>query len=295
MWGTSESDRLLPELVEGQALEAKAVVPEQHFTQPPPRYSEASLVRAMEEHGIGRPSTYAPILSTIQQRGYVTLDERRFYPTELGLIVNDLLLQYFSDIFNVGFTAQMEDALDEVARGEREWVPVLEEFYSPFSEDLERAEREMDTVEIADEEIGEDCPECGAPLIVRFGRYGKFVGCSAFPDCRHTRPFQELVGVGCPECDGEIVVKRTRRGRTFYGCTNYPECEFASWKRPLPTPCPECGEMLTVSGRNGAQCTSCSARFDQDDLAADEPEGATPPASGGNSGSQLNARLNRGT
>jgi DNA topoisomerase-1 len=233
----------------------------------------------MEEHGIGRPSTYAPILSTIQQRGYVTLDERRFFPTELGLIVNDLLVEYFSDVLNVGFTAQMEDALDQIARGERDWVPVLEEFYRPFSSDLERAEREMDKVEIADEEIGEDCPECGSPLIIRRGRYGKFVGCSNFPECRHTRPYLELIGVQCPLCDGDLVVKRTKRGRTFYGCTNYPECEFASWKRPLAQPCPVCGKMLVQSGRSGAQCSECGARFDLEEVSggkADaEPDSAT--------------------
>jgi DNA topoisomerase-1 len=277
VWGSSEDDRLLPEMEAGTPLDLLQLSPEQHFTQPPPRYSEASLVRALEENGIGRPSTYAPILSTIQQRGYVALEERRFYPTELGFIVNDLLVEYFSDVLNIGFTARMEEQLDEVARGERDWVPVLESFYGPFSDDLERAEREMENIEIEDEEIGEDCPECGSPLILRLGRYGRFVGCSNFPECRYTRQYQELIGVECPDCGGDLVVKRTRSGRTFYGCTNYPECEYASWKRPLPVRCPQCSGLLVQSGRDGAQCTDCGERFGIDELPRSEAEAATAP------------------
>ena len=280
VYGGVEEDRLLPALDANDPLVLRELLPSQHFTQPPPRFSEARLVRALEEHGIGRPSTYAPILSTIQQRGYVALEERRFYPTELGIIVNDRLLEFFSDVFSVGFTARMESELDEVARGEREWVPVLREFYDPFARDLERAEREMEKVEIADEEIGEPCPECEAPLLLRLGRYGKFVGCSRFPDCRYTRPFQEMISVNCPDCGGDLVVKRTRRGRTFYGCANYPECEYASWKRPLPQPCPLCNALLVQAGRERAQCTGCETRFELDEIAvAPEAEGeATDPS-----------------
>jgi DNA topoisomerase-1 len=179
-------------------------------------------------------------------------------------------------VLNVGFTARMEEALDAIARGERQWVPVLEEFYDPFARDLERAEKEMTKVEIADEEVGEDCPECGAALVFRLGRFGRFIGCSRFPDCRYTRPHQELIGVDCPQCDGELVAKRTRRGRLFYGCSKYPDCDFASWQRPLPISCPECGAMLVQKGRDAAQCTGCTMRYDLDELAANQMSSQEP-------------------
>ena len=265
-------DRELPPLEAGEMLDLIRLLPEQHFTQPPPRYTEATLIKALEEYGIGRPSTYAPIITTIQQRGYVEREDRRLKPTELGFIVNDLLIEYFPDIFNVHFTAQMEEELDQIARGEREWVPVLREFYEPFEKRLQVAAREMQEVKMGDEPTGEMCPECGRPLLYKYGRYGKFIGCSGFPECRYTAPYLEKIGVLCPECGGDLVEKKTRRGRTFYGCANYPTCNFASWKRPLPQPCPECGGLLVQAGKDRAQCIACESTFQLAELPSDEAE-----------------------
>jgi len=233
------------------------LMPEQHFTQPPPRYTEATLVRALEEDGIGRPSTYAPIISTIQDRGYVERIDRRLHPTELGFVVNDLLIKYFPDIVDVGFTARMEEDLDLIARGEREWVPVLCEFYEPFERAVELAEQTMEKVVVADQAIGEKCDECGHDMVIKWGRYGKFIGCSNFPECRNTKPYLEKIGVLCPECGGDLVEKRSRKNRTFYGCSNYPECNFVSWKRPVSPPCPVCGGLLVLKNKKWAQCTNC--------------------------------------
>jgi DNA topoisomerase-1 len=242
------------------------LIPEQHFTKPPPRYSDATLIRALEQFGIGRPSTYAPILSTIQQRGYVERVDRRLHPTELGFIVNDLLVEHFPDIINVDFTAQMEEELDLIASGEREWVPVLREFYGPFMADLRRAEQNMPKVDLEPEYTGEVCEKCGHPMIVKFGRYGKFIACSNFPECRNTKSYQIKVGVACPECGGDLVEKRTRKGRIFYGCSNYPECNFATWNRPLPQPCPACGGLLVVKNKEWAQCTQCEEQVELEKL-----------------------------
>jgi DNA topoisomerase-1 len=290
-----DEDMDLPPLSEGELLDLIKLLPEQHFTQPPPRYSEATLVKALEEHGIGRPSTYAPIISTIQSRGYVVIEERRLRPTELGFVVNDLLIEHFPDVFDVSFTAQMEAELDQIASGEREWVPVLREFYAPFEKDLKRAEVEMEEVDIGNQETGEMCPECGQPLVIRFGRYGKFIGCSGFPECRYTQPFLEKIGVACPECGSDLVEKKTRRGRTFYGCSNYPECEFASWQRPLPQPCPNCGGLVVQKGRDKAQCIACENWYEQDELAEaaeTAPEGTGRPDLDGREG-QLEPELER--
>jgi len=256
-----EQESILPPLVEGEEVDLIELIPEQHFTQPPPRYSEATLIRALEENGIGRPSTYAPIVSTIQSRSYVERVDNRLRPTELGMIVCDLLVEHFPQVMNMGFTAQMETDLDRIAAGEREWVPVLREFWETFSQTLARAEANMARVEISDQHTGEMCPQCGAPLVFKWGRYGKFISCSSYPQCRFHKPYLEKIGVDCPQCGGELVERRTRKGRTFYGCSNYPECNFASWKRPIPTPCPECGGLLTLSGRNSVQCTLCEAKF----------------------------------
>ena len=256
-----EQESVLPPLEEGEEVDLIELIPEQHFTQPPPRYSEATLVKALEEHGIGRPSTYAPIISTIQTRGYVERVDNRLRPTELGVIVCDLLMEHFPEVMDVGFTAQMEEDLDRIAAGEREWVLVLREFWTSFQKTLKRAEREMEEVNVADQPTGEMCPQCGAPLVFKWGRYGKFIGCSNFPDCRFTKPYLEKIGVQCPQCGGDLVKRRTRKGRTFYGCANYPECNFASWKRPIPAPCPECGGLLVLSGQDSVQCTVCKAQF----------------------------------
>jgi len=271
----------IPPLTVDEVLDLLQLLPDQHFTQPPPRYSEATLVRALEEYGIGRPSTYAPIMSTIQQRGYIERRDKRLYPTEVGIVVNDLLVEHFPDYINAGFTAQMEEDLDEIASGEQEWVPVLREFYTPFAETLAQAQENMPTVEMGNEPTGEMCPECGHPLIYKYGRFGKFVGCSNFPDCRYSQPILVKIGVKCPKCGGDLVEKRTRRGRTFYGCSNYknndPEsCDFAVWKRPLAQPCPKCGGLLTQARRGWAKCTECEEEFEIESLpqAESEPEAA---------------------
>ncbi len=264
--------RIFPDVVNGDPLDLLELFPEQHFTQPPPRYSEATLVKALEEYGIGRPSTYAPILNTVQQRGYVRREGKRLYPTETGEIVNDLLVEYFSEIVDVNFTASMEEDLDEIASGEQDWVPVLRDFYEPFERELEHARAHAPDIDL-DEEIGRECPECGSPLVIRWGRYGKFIGCSNFPECRYTEPWLEKIGVTCPECGGDIVERHTRRGRTFYGCANYPECEWTSWKRPLRTPCPVCGGLMVVQNKTWAQCLNCEEQVRLDEL----PEGNGEP------------------
>ncbi len=264
---------LLPELAEGESLKLIELHPDQHFTQPPPRYTEATLVKALEEYGIGRPSTYAPIISTIQQRGYVEKYEKRLYPTELGEIVNDLLTEYFPDIFNVQFTAQLEEDLDRIATGEEEWVAVLNEFYDPFSRAVHHAEAHMPEVSIADQPTGEMCEKCGHPMVLKFGRYGKFEACSNFPDCRNAKPHLVKLGIACPTgCGGELVERRTKKGRVFYGCTNYPECDWSSWKKPLPAPCPHCDGLLVQKNRQWAQCLACEeltelSRLPQQDAA----------------------------
>ncbi len=251
----------IPPLEKDEALDLVKLLPEQHFTQPPPRYTEASLVRTLEEYGIGRPSTYAPIISTLYARGYVQRDGKRLVPTEIGIIVNDLLVEHFPDIINVEFTAQMEADLDKIANGQKDWVGMLREFYGPFEEAVARADRIIEKVELPQEETGMICEKCGSPMVVKWGRYGKFIACSNYPACRNTKPYMVKTGAHCPECGGDLVERKTRRGRTFYGCINYPECNFATWKRPLPTPCPSCGGLLVVANKNEAQCLSCEETF----------------------------------
>ncbi len=254
----------LPLLSVDEVLALIRLLPEQHFTQPPPRYTEASLVKALEEYGIGRPSTYAPTLSTIQQRGYVTRDatHKRLVPTETGIIVNDLLVGHFPEIVDVNFTANMEEELDQIADGERAWVGVLREFWEPFSRDLKAAEADMPQVSAEPELVGRDCPQSGHPLIIRYSRYGKFIACSGFPACRYVEPWLEKIGVKCPKDGGELAERKTRKGRVFYGCTHYPACDFTSWKRPLPQPCPNCGGLLVVANKNYAQCTVCEQQVE---------------------------------
>ena len=251
---------------EGQKQTLDHLIPEQHFTQPPPRFSEASLVQALEENGIGRPSTFAPTLSTIQARGYVDRFEKRLIPTETGEIVNDLLVEHFPDIVDLNFTARMEENLDEVALGERDWVDVITDFYVPFSEELARAEKEMPTTKRGPEQVGRACPDCGHDLVIRFGRYGKFISCSDFPKCRYTEPWLEKIGVNCPTDGGELVRRKTRKGRTFYGCVNYPNCDFTSWKEPITAPCPKCQGLLVISNKREAQCLKCEESFLLDDV-----------------------------
>ncbi len=259
--GEDENVNIPAGIAEGQPQRLLEVLPEQHFTQPPPRYSDATLVQALEEQGIGRPSTYAPILSTLQQRGYVRRENKRLVPTETGILVNDLLVQYFPDIVDTRFTAQMESQLDRVASGELDWVQVLRDFYGPFSRELEKARAEMPERKQGPEPIGRACPKCGHDLVLRYGRYGKFISCSNFPACRYTEPYLEKIGVKCPQDGGDLVLRRTRKGRIFYGCANYPQCDFTSWARPLPQPCPSCGSLLVAASKKQARCTVCEQTF----------------------------------
>ncbi|RUS46383.1 type I DNA topoisomerase [Cohnella sp. AR92] len=260
--GTTEEDRLLPPLHAGDAVETKEIDPKQHFTQPPPRYTEARLVRTMEELGIGRPSTYAPTLETIQKRNYVAIEDKKFFPTELGDLINQLMEEFFPEILDTEFTANMEDDLDHVEEGKENWIAVIEEFYKSFEKRLEVAEEEMKEIEIKDEPSDEICEKCGRPMVYKMGRFGKFLACSGFPDCRNTKPIVKATGVICPKCKkGHIVERRSKKGRMFYGCDQYPECDYVSWDKPVAKPCPECGSMMTEKRtKNGVQwnCTQCS-------------------------------------
>ncbi|MDX2160669.1 MAG: type I DNA topoisomerase [bacterium] len=255
-----DEGRILPDLHAGELLNLIQLLPEQHFTQPPPRYTEASLVRTLEEYGIGRPSTYAPTVSVIQDREYVEKKDGRLIATDTGKIVNELLVAHFPDVMDYQFTARMEEQLDDVSEGKMQWRPMLGDFYAPFNQQLRTAHDTIEPVEQT-EFIGRDCPVCGKPLIIRYGRFGKFIGCSDYPNCRHTEPWLDRMGILCPTCgkdhQGEIIRRQTRRGRTFYGCSRYPDCEFTSWKKPLSTPCPDCGGLLVEQNRTTAQCLNC--------------------------------------
>ncbi|MGP7817517.1 type I DNA topoisomerase [Niallia sp. 01092] len=259
--GVEEKDRLLPDLKEGDEVINKDFDPKQHFTQPPPRYTEARLVKTLEELGIGRPSTFAPTLDTIQKRGYVALENKRFIPTELGEIVLELILEFFPEILNVEFTANMEHDLDNIETGKVNWVKIIDDFYQVFEQNLEKAEKEMQSVEIKDEPAGEDCDLCGSPMVFKMGRYGKFMACSNFPDCRNTKPIVKEIGVKCPSChEGNIIERKSKKRRIFYGCDRYPGCEFISWDKPIQRPCPKCEGMLVEKKlKKGiqVQCVSC--------------------------------------
>jgi len=252
----TKNEMLPADLAEGMEIVCQKINPTQHFTQPPARYSEARLIREMEELGIGRPSTYAQTMDTLKARGYVNLEERRFIPTEQGMLTSDKLEEYFSNLINVEYTAKMEDDLDEIARGEKIWHVELKDFYERFIPLVEVANEKME--KIAPKEVGEDCPDCGHPLVVRRGRYGEFVACSNYPACKHikkdaTEGVTEDTGTGvkCPKCDaGEIVMKRSKRGRVFYGCDQYPKCDQAYWDKPIDKKCPQCESILTLKGKD---------------------------------------------
>ncbi|MDR7076301.1 DNA topoisomerase-1 [Neobacillus niacini] len=256
-----EKNKMLPDLKEGDEVFKKDIEPKQHFTQPPPRYTEARLVKTLEESGIGRPSTYAPTLDTIQKRGYVALDNKRFVPTELGEICNELMLEFFPDILDVDFTAKMEQDLDNVEDGKVRWVEIIDEFYQDFEKHLAKAEEEMQSVEIKDEPAGEDCELCSNPMVFKMGRYGKFMACSNFPDCRNTKAIVKEIGVTCPKCkEGSIIERKSKKKRIFYGCNRFPECDFISWDKPLPRSCPKCeGPLVEKKLKKGVQvqCIEC--------------------------------------
>ena len=309
-----EDRQPLPELSQGDLLNLIRLIPEQHFTQPPPRYTEATLVKALEERGIGRPSTYAPILGTIQDRGYVDRDGRRLKPTELGTLVNDVLVQQFGDIVDLDFTALLEDKLDEVAQGERQWVPVVQEFYEPLTRDLERANTEVERIKPAEIPTDEVCSE-GHPMVIKEGRFGRFLACSKYPDhketkplpeelpsdapeekcshavpmqlrtgrfgpfytstheCGETKPFARRVGVQCPVDGGEILEKRSRKGRVFYGCANWPNCDWVSFNKPLQEPCPQCGGLQVDMGRGRVRCLKHEGEPPRRFASRDRPNG----------------------
>ena len=256
-----KKDRLLPDLQEGDKIIKKEIEPTQHFTQPPPRYTEARLVKTLEELGIGRPSTFAPTLDTIQKRGYVALENKRFIPTELGEIVMELMVEFFPGIIDVEFTAKMERDLDHVEEGQVNWVQIIDDFYKDFEKHLEKAENEMQKVEIKDEPAGEDCEQCGNPMVFKMGRYGKFMACSGFPDCRNTKAIVKEIGVKCPKCqEGNVIERKSKKRRIFYGCNTFPECDFLSWDKPLPRNCPKCEAILVEKKlKKGVQvqCSSC--------------------------------------
>jgi DNA topoisomerase-1 len=250
-----EKKGTLPKLAKGEHLSLLQLIPEQHFTQPPPRYTEATLIKALEEKGIGRPSTYAPILSLIQERGYVERRNGKLGPTELGSLVSNLLSEHFAGIVNVGFTAQMEEKLDRIASGELEWVPMLHEFYHPFQEAISKATKAIPKVS---EPTDETCEKCGRPMVIKWGRRGKFISCSGFPECKNAHSIVVNIGVKCPKCGGELVERKSKKGRTFYGCGDFPKCKFAVWDKPLTQKCPQCGGLLTLSKRGQAKCSQCS-------------------------------------
>ncbi len=258
---SEEKERILPNIEEGDIVLKKDIEPKQHFTQPPPRYTEARLVKTLEELGIGRPSTFAPTLDTIQKRGYVALDNKRFIPTELGEIVHELMVEFFPDILDVEFTAKMEKDLDHIEEGKVNWVKIIDDFYVDFEKHLEIAEKEMQEVEIKDEPAGEDCDQCGNPMVFKMGRYGKFMACSNFPDCRNTKPIVKEIGVACPSCkEGTIIERKSKKRRIFYGCNRFPECDFISWDKPLPRNCPKCEKLLIEKKlKKGVQvqCVEC--------------------------------------
>lgn len=247
----------LPPLQKGDGLDLKELLPEQRFTQPPPRFTEATLVRALEHNGIGRPSTYAPTLSTIQDREYAGKEKGRLKPTELGMAVADLLVKHFPDIVDIKFTANMEGELDGIANDDTDWAGVVGHFYEPFENDLTAAAESAEKVKLADELIDETCPNCDKPLAVKTGRYGKFLACSGYPECKFTKPYQIKTGVKCPECGEELVKKITKKKKVFYGCSGYPNCRFGTNFKPLPQPCPNCGSLLTEYRGKWAKCTKC--------------------------------------
>lgn len=253
------NDKLLPPLVEGELLTAREIRPDQHFTEPPARFTEAALIKLLEEKGIGRPSTYAPIIDTIQGRGYVVKSEKKFQPTPLGFIVSDLLKEHFPAIVDTDFTATMEKSLDDVAQGEVEWRQLLEEFYGPFIDTIERVEKEAARVKVPEEITDIVCENCGAFMAVKHGRFGSFLGCTKFPECRTTKPIVKEIGVACPLCEKPVVERKSKAGRLFYGCSDYPACTFVSWNKPVSEPCPVCGSfMVEKKYRNQQQVVECS-------------------------------------
>ncbi|HFZ9634244.1 TPA: type I DNA topoisomerase [Streptococcus agalactiae] len=260
VYNDTDKNKMLPDMEEGESVKKVNTNPKQHFTQPPARFSEASLIKTLEENGVGRPSTYAPTLETIQKRYYVKLAAKRFEPTELGEIVNSLIVEFFPDIVDVTFTAEMEGKLDEVEIGKEQWQKIIDEFYKPFEKELAKAETEMEKIQIKDEPAGFDCELCGSPMVIKLGRYGKFYACSNFPECHNTKAITKEIGVICPICQkGQVIERKTKRNRIFYGCDRYPECEFTSWDKPIGRTCPKSNDFLVEKKvRGGGKQVVCS-------------------------------------
>ena len=261
-------EKELPVLEKEEILELIKLLPLQHFTQPPPRYNEATLIKVLEENGIGRPSTYAPILSNIQEKNYIEKDEeRRFRPTEIGLVVNDLLVAHFPEIVDVGFTAKMEENLDKIADGQKKWIKVIKDFYNPFEKNLKQKYGEVSKKDITEKPTKKTCPKCGAQLLIRLGKYGKFYACSKFPKCRYTESLEKnILGIKCPKCKkGEIVEKRTKKRKIFYGCNQFPKCDFALWDKPTKEKCPKCKSLLIKTKRAQIKCSNkeCDYRVEK--------------------------------
>jgi len=264
--GKDEKENILPEMAAGDVVKSVDIEPKQHFTQPPARYTEATLIKTLEENGVGRPSTYAPTLETIQRRYYAKLNAKRFEPTELGEIVNQLMEEFFPQIVNTSFTAEMEEDLDNVAAAKEKWVDVVDKFYQPFSKELSVAEEQMEKIQIKDEPAGFDCELCGNPMVIKLGKYGKFYACSNFPECRNTKPIVKEIGVTCPKCHkGQIVERKSKKNRLFYGCDRYPDCDFISWDKPIGRDCPKCQHYLVekkVKGGKQVVCSNCDYKED---------------------------------
>ncbi len=261
--GEEEEDKMIPLLEKGEVAVRKDMLPEQHFTQPPARFSDASLIKTLEEIGVGRPSTYAPTLTTIQARHYVTKEAKTLYPTELGEVVNDIMKGYFGEIVDVDFTANMEKRLDEVEIGNDEWKQVIRDFYPDFKTCVDDATEKLAKIEIKDEESDVICEKCGRNMVIKYGRYGKFLACPGFPDCQNAKPFFEDAGVSCPDCGGKVQIKKTKKGRAYFGCENNPECNFMSWNKPTGEKCPKCGSFLEEKGRKNGKivCSNVKCGF----------------------------------
>ncbi len=265
----------IPQLEENEELDCRKLDPKQHFTEPPPRYTEAALVKALEDNGIGRPSTYSAIVETIQARGYVTQQDRRFAPTEIGAAVNDLLVEHFPNIVSLDFTAQMEGDLDKVADGHEDWIALLQRFYGPFESDLDTAEKKLPRLELRDEPTDEICQNCGRPMVIKTGRFGKFISCTGYPECKTTKPIVKQTGADCPKCGGAVVERRSKKGRAFYGCANYPNCDFISWDAVARERCPVCGSYVVAKTRRGGTVKlQCAADRGHDVSALAASDGA---------------------
>ena len=273
--GEEEDEKVIPKLTHGDILQAEQLLPEQHFTQPPARYTDASLIKTLEEIGVGRPSTYAPTLTTIQARHYVTKEAKNLFPTELGEMVDEIMKTYFPDIVDIDFTANMEKRLDDVEMGKEEWKQIIRDFYPDFKKSVENAAEKLEKIEIKDEETDIVCEKCGRNMVIKYGRYGKFLACPGFPECQNAKPYFEEAGVNCPECGGKVLIKKTKKGRIYYGCEhNGDGCDFMSWNKPTGEKCPECGAFLEEKGRKNPKivCSNEKCGYMKEKPAEEENE-----------------------